>query len=129
MTSHQRPPPLAQGLMLSVSAISRYSSGLRSASRLSPKNHFVLAFGTRFSVLQGLQTFYLNRAELQLARELGEQLLSLAHRLDDSVSLIGAHGTCGVTDYFVGALPAARRYLEQSIGLHNAQQHRMATPS
>jgi class 3 adenylate cyclase/predicted ATPase len=82
-----------------------------------------------FSTLHGLLGFYSNRAKLHIARELGEQLLSLAQRLDDAVSLIGAHGACGVTDYFLGALPTARRHLEQSIALYDAQQHRTAVPS
>jgi predicted ATPase len=82
----------------------------------------------RFSTLYGLLTFYLNRAQLQIARELGEQLLSLAHRLDDAFSLSGAYAACGVTDYFLGALPTARRHLEQSIALYDAHEHQMVPP-
>jgi len=81
----------------------------------------------RFTVLHGLQLFYLNRAELQAARELGEHLLSLAHSLDNAELLLWAHGAWGLTCYSLGALPAARRHLEQSIALYTTQQHRRTT--
>ena len=42
---------------------------------------------------------------------------------------MGAHGACGVTDCSFGALPTARRHLEQSIALYDAEQHQTATPS
>src|SRR5262249_54449133 len=44
-----------------------------------------------FSVLRGLQLFYMMRAEFPKARTLAEQLLSLAQRQDDPVLLLGAH--------------------------------------
>ena len=42
-------------------------------------------------VLGGLVVFYLNRNELQTARELGEQMLDLAQRLHDPAALGHAH--------------------------------------
>jgi TOMM system kinase/cyclase fusion protein len=75
-------------------------------------------------VLRGLQTFYLTRAELQTARELGEQLLTLAQRVQDQVFLLGAHFALGQTLYFLGELASAREHLEQGIALHDPQQYR-----
>ena len=44
-----------------------------------------------FPVLWGLWPFYLVRAEYQTARELAEQCLSLAQRVQDSALLLLAH--------------------------------------
>ena len=44
-----------------------------------------------FPVLCGLVAFYVVRAEFQTARELGEQLLSLAQRVQDPALLLEAH--------------------------------------
>ena len=41
--------------------------------------------------LWGLWVFYVMRGELQTARELGEQLLSLAQALQDPLFLLEAH--------------------------------------
>ena len=49
-----------------------------------------------------------NRAELQTARELGEQLLSLAQSVHDPALLLEAHHALGCTLYFLGELAAAR---------------------
>jgi predicted ATPase/class 3 adenylate cyclase len=77
-----------------------------------------------FLVLRGLWWFYLLRAELQTARELGEQLLNLAQRAHDSALLLEAHYTLGNTLNFLGELAAAQAHLEQGIALYDRQQHR-----
>jgi predicted ATPase len=77
-----------------------------------------------FPVLRGLQIFYLIRAEHKTARELGEQLLTLAQRVQDPVFLPGAHFVLGQTLYFLGELASAREHLEQSIALYGPQQYR-----
>jgi class 3 adenylate cyclase/predicted ATPase len=77
-----------------------------------------------FPVLRGLQIFYLIRAEHKTARELGEQLLTLAQRVQDPVFLPGAHFVLGQTLYFLGELASAQEHLEQSIALYGLQQHR-----
>ena len=51
----------------------------------------------RFPVLAGLRLFYTQRAEYQIARALGEQLLSLAQRAQDPALLPVAHQSLGVT--------------------------------
>jgi predicted ATPase len=68
-----------------------------------------------FRVLQGLVPFYVVRGELQTARELGEQMLSLAQRLQDPAHLTDAHIMLGNALFFLGELGASRTHLEQGI--------------
>jgi predicted ATPase len=75
-------------------------------------------------VLRGLQIFYLVRAEHKTARELGEQLLTLAQRVQDPVFLLGTHLALGQTLYPLGELASAREHLELGIALHDPQQNR-----
>jgi TOMM system kinase/cyclase fusion protein len=77
-----------------------------------------------FPVLWGLWRFYLVRAEYQAARELGEQCLSLAQRVQDSALLLSAHLALGGTLYLLGELPPARAHLEQGLALYTPQEHR-----
>ena len=77
-----------------------------------------------FPGLYGLWRFSLVRAELQTARELGEQLLRLAQSVQDSTFLLEAHQALGVTLFFLGEFAPARLHLEQGITLYNPQQHR-----
>jgi class 3 adenylate cyclase/predicted ATPase len=77
-----------------------------------------------FPVLRGLWVFYLSRAELRVARELGEQLLSLAQRAPTPALFLEAHRTVGETLYWLGALTPARQSLEQGVSLYDPQQHR-----
>ena len=62
------------------------------------------------------------RPEFQTARELGEQLLSLAQRADDP-ALAGHRPLCPWGDVVavLGELPAARPHLEQGIALYDAR--------
>ena len=79
-----------------------------------------------FPVLCGLCAFYLNRAELQTARELGEQLLRLAQSVQDPALLSGL-------TWRWGALVLAWRvclcpdHFEQAIALYDPQQHPRST--
>ena len=68
--------------------------------------------------------FSLNRGEVQTARELGEQMLSLAQRVHDPAGLANAHISLGNALYNLRAWDAARTHLEQGIAFYNAQQHR-----
>ncbi|MBI4641214.1 MAG: AAA family ATPase, partial [Candidatus Tectomicrobia bacterium] len=77
-----------------------------------------------FPVLAGLSGFYQNRAELQTARELREQLLHLAQHQQDPVLVVGAHVLLGVTLFLLGELASARMHLEQGIALYDPQHHR-----
>jgi predicted ATPase len=76
-----------------------------------------------FPVLRGLQVFYLLRPELQTARELAGQLLTLAQRQHDPALLLGAHFALGQTLFFLGELTPAREHLEQGLALYDPQQY------
>ncbi|MCI0528160.1 MAG: hypothetical protein L0Y56_12045, partial [Nitrospira sp.] len=76
-----------------------------------------------FSVLRGLWVFYNARGEHQTAKELGEQLLSLAQHMQDPVFLVEAHRGLGSTLFFSGDLTLARTHLEQAMTLYDPQQH------
>ena len=78
-----------------------------------------------FPVLWGLAAVLLCReAELQTARELGEQLLSLAQSVQDPALLVEAHHALGETLFCLGEFVPAREHLEQGIALYDPQQHR-----
>jgi predicted ATPase/DNA-binding winged helix-turn-helix (wHTH) protein len=77
-----------------------------------------------FPALRGLWVFHEARAELQVARELAEQLLVLAQSLQDPVHLMEAHRALGNTLFWLGEFAPARRHLEQGIALYDVQQHR-----
>jgi TOMM system kinase/cyclase fusion protein len=77
-----------------------------------------------FPALWGLWAFYHGRVALQTARELGEQLLTLAQRVQDPALLLQAHRALGITLRFLGELTAARAHLEQGIALYDPLQHR-----
>ena len=77
-----------------------------------------------FQVLRGLWYFYLHRVELQTARELGEQLLTLAQRVGDPALLLEAHYALGNTLNYLGEFAAAQAHFAQGIALYDPQQHR-----
>jgi predicted ATPase len=81
-----------------------------------------------FPVLWGLWVFYFIRGELQTARALGEQLLSLAQRVHDPALLVGAHGALGETLYILGDFARAHAHAEQGIFLYTPQHHRALVP-
>jgi class 3 adenylate cyclase/predicted ATPase len=77
-----------------------------------------------FSVLRGLWNFSLVRAELQKARRLGEQLLTLAQRQPAPALLLEAYFVLGLSLFWLGEPVSARARLEQSISLYDPQHHR-----
>ena len=77
-----------------------------------------------FPVLRGSWLFYINRSELQIARELGEQLLRLAQSAQGPAAPPGSASAPGVTLFWLGELALARTHLEQSIALYDRQQDR-----
>jgi predicted ATPase len=74
--------------------------------------------------LGGLWQFYVNRAEYQTVRELGEQLLTRAQRVQDPALRLVAHDALAQTFYCLGEFTQARSHLEQVISLYDPQQHR-----
>jgi class 3 adenylate cyclase/predicted ATPase len=77
-----------------------------------------------FPVLAGLVRFYSGRGELQTARELGEQMLSLAQGVRDPAGLAHAHITLGNALLSLREWNAARPHLEQGVAFYHAPQHR-----
>jgi predicted ATPase len=75
-------------------------------------------------VLWGLWVFYHVRGEHQTARALGEQLLHLAQRMQDSALLVEAHFALGYTLYCLGEFASSQEHVEQNIALYTPQQHR-----
>ena len=70
-----------------------------------------------FPVLWGLWRFYINRGSLKTAREIGENMLSLAKRQNDPSLLLVAHQVLGGTLSFMGEMGLARMHLEQDLPL------------
>jgi predicted ATPase len=79
-----------------------------------------------FPVVGGLRAFYEVRGELQIALELGEQLLSLAHHAQDPAQLLQAHMGLGSTLFWLGEVAPARAQLEEGLALDASQQQRAA---
>ena len=77
-----------------------------------------------FSVLRGLGAFYFVRGQYQTAREVGEELLTLAQSPPDPTRLLGAHQVLGIAAFWLGEFAAARGHLEQTIALYTPQPHR-----
>ena len=77
-----------------------------------------------FSTLLGLSIYFVVRAELQTARELGEQLLDIARGVKDPVLLVEAHYALGVTCFWLGEFVSARNHLEQGIAHYDPLKHR-----
>jgi predicted ATPase len=77
-----------------------------------------------FRVLWGVWYGYNLRGEYQRARELGEELLSLAQRVQDPDLLLEAHHALWAILFYGGELAAARSHLEQGLRLYEPQRHR-----
>jgi predicted ATPase len=73
--------------------------------------------------LWGLLQFYMVRAELQRALELGERLIGLAQSMQDLDILHAAHNGLGTVLPYRGEFPVARTHLEQSIALYDPHKH------
>jgi predicted ATPase len=66
---------------------------------------------------------YVVRAESQATQELGEQLLSLARRVQDPTLLMGALWMAGGASFIREELAAAREHWTQGLALYDRQQH------
>jgi len=70
-----------------------------------------------FPALAGLLAFYVMRGELQTARGLAEQLLTIAEGLGDQELLLRAHSALGFTLIWPGEFALALAHLERSRSL------------
>jgi DNA-binding winged helix-turn-helix (wHTH) protein/predicted ATPase len=77
---------------------------------------------TDLAVFQGLRRFYLGRAQVERARELGEDILRVAQRLGDSALQKKSHAALGTCLLYLGELTAARSHLTQGL----ADEHEAA---
>lgn len=80
-----------------------------------------------FPILAGLSRFYVMRAELEPARALADQLLKLAHTLQDPTLLMAGHCQLGGVLFWRGEFAAAQDHLEQSSALYDPQLHQALT--
>jgi DNA-binding SARP family transcriptional activator/predicted ATPase len=77
-----------------------------------------------FPALLLLWMFYATRAEHQTALELGEQILSLAQRLQDPLQVAFSNWAPGLSLLYLGEFTLARAHFEQMIAFYDPQQHR-----
>ncbi|MCZ6874514.1 MAG: hypothetical protein O7G88_13465, partial [bacterium] len=77
-----------------------------------------------FPAIRGLLFFHVMRAEYHTARELGEQLLSLAQRAQDPMLLVEAHRALATVLYWCGEPHAAAAHAERGMAHYDPQQHR-----
>jgi predicted ATPase/class 3 adenylate cyclase len=80
---------------------------------------------TLIPVLQGLRRLYALRGDpgdAQKAQRLGEQLLTLAQRQNDTALLQEAHWAIGQTHCYLAEFEPARRHMEQSIAVYTPQE-------
>ena len=75
-------------------------------------------------VLFGLWRYYVTRSQLRTARELAETLLRLTQQTHDPALAVIAHSALGTTCLWLGALPAARRHIEESLTHYMPAQRR-----
>ena len=75
-----------------------------------------------FPVLHGLYRFYFVRADLAAARELSEQLMSLAHAGNEDL-FIEARRALGNTLFLLGDSVQARSHLEESLKAYDPERH------
>jgi class 3 adenylate cyclase/tetratricopeptide (TPR) repeat protein len=80
--------------------------------------------GQLFSAINGLRRFYYAQGKLQTARELAEQLLSLAQTTQDPSLFVLAHQALGAALLMLGELGVAREHFEQGMTLYDPHQHR-----
>ena len=69
-----------------------------------------------------LSRLYLNQARVQKAREVAEQCVTLAQRVQNPAFLLEAHRMFGQILFWLGDFVTTRRQLEQGIALYDVQQ-------
>jgi len=76
-----------------------------------------------FAVLHGLHRFAYMRGEWDLARDLGEQMVSLAERNADPPLRPEAHRALGLTRWLQGEFTEAHTHFEQGSAWYDRQHH------
>lgn len=80
-----------------------------------------------FQVLWGLWGYYVVRANHKEAREVGKELLELAHGGQDTIYLMEAHLTLGGALFCLAEFVTASEYLEHGAELYEPDKHRSYT--
>jgi predicted ATPase len=97
-------------------------SSLETARAYNRARELCERFGDKvqlFWVLDGLRLFHRWRLELEAARRLDEQLISIAEELNDPVKLAHAAGALGTTLLWMGELVTAHEQLQTVRGIDN----------
>jgi predicted ATPase/class 3 adenylate cyclase len=76
------------------------------------------------SVLHGLWTYHITRAQHRAALELAQGVLDLGESAQDPVRLIWGAMDVGWSQFIVGRLAEARKHLERAKTIYEDQQHR-----
>src|SRR5690606_38742445 len=80
-------------------------------------------------VLCGFWNLALNQGDGERVLEVTDQLLALAGKHPEPVTLLQAHNVAAQTRLFTGEFEAAERHLERCLALHNFEAHRHLTDS
>jgi class 3 adenylate cyclase/predicted ATPase len=76
-----------------------------------------------FQVLRGLWLFYMVRADLGTALEIGQELLALGEKAEESALLLQGHLVVGLTLFYRGEFDPALEHLEQGTQIYNVKEH------
>ncbi len=74
-------------------------------------------------VLRGLSTFFIYRAEFEKSMRIGEQLLVLAERFDDTRARVEGHLVIGASEGLLARLRPGIDHLEQGIAAYESAPH------
>jgi predicted ATPase len=77
-----------------------------------------------FQVLYGLWGHNLVRSQLLTSRQLAQECLALAQRVDKTAFLMEAHRMMDETAFYLGEFSQARQHFEQSLALYDPLEHR-----
>ena len=76
-----------------------------------------------FRVLRGLWLFYLVRAELKTAHDIGMELLGLTQEEQDLSLTLQAKLVLGLTLFYLGEFNLAKEHLEKGYEIYNPKEH------
>lgn len=100
-----------QTLLGPVLMVTKGQSALETGATFSRAHELCRQIGETphlFSVLAGLRRFYSGRRELEITRELAQQMLSLVQRMRDPALLVEAHHALGNMLFWSGEFVAAQ---------------------
>jgi predicted ATPase/DNA-binding SARP family transcriptional activator len=78
----------------------------------------------RFQVLLGVRRYYITQGEFSMAHDLGEQLLTLAHSMQDATYLARAHMMHADTLHSLGEFAQVRDHCRQGMAVYDPWQCR-----